>query len=515
MGELDDENDGFKNTQNTPPRIDTWGLDHLGNWAGAYDDPAQVLPSLRGHAITGDVDLNGQLDDDDVEYEHVVDARNELTDLNLFIDDTDQGLDPPVYDVNGNLVADNDFYYQYDAWNRLLRVSEVGDLEFNADGSIDDDEPGAWIVEFVYDALGRLIVTRHNWGGGDMRQAEYFYDGVRRIAEVFTDPIEGYGGSQAIEFTYAVQQGGNQTWTDREYVWSPFYVDDLVVQVDAEDHPLYALQDANENVVGLVNEYGEVLSQYTLDPFGTVRVAEKLEQAHAVNRVAHQGLFAIRLSGVPTDEQLVAGEPMLYYNRNRILDPAKGRPLQRDPNATGLELASALATIGSPLQDGLDAIDLIEVSADGLNLYAYTRSNPFAYNDPSGLTTGSSLDLLQTQRGIASMLNALLTGASSVGSTIQGAFSTAAAYGATSAYGHTIAAGSLVGVYSAASVDALTAGSAFSDFLDWASFASERQHYVSRIEGQIRVIEEHFAKLVTLQPSSTPEGIGGRVPVAA
>jgi YD repeat-containing protein len=138
---------------------------------------------------------------DFIEQVHNVDARNEIEDVahDAEIDGTpSSSTEDTVYDVNGNLVADGSFYYQYDAWNRLLRVSHVGDLTFNADSSIDDGEPGDWIVEFVYDALGRLIVTRHNWGGGDMRQAEYFYDGVRRIAEVFTDLIEGDGGSRPI-----------------------------------------------------------------------------------------------------------------------------------------------------------------------------------------------------------------------------------------------------------------------------------------------------------------------------
>ena len=219
-----------------------------------------------------------------------------------------------------------------------------------------------------------------------VRQAEFFYDGVRRIAEVIKDPIEGFGGSRPIEFTYAAPDGnGNQTWTDREYFWSPFYVDHLVVQVDATDEPLYALQDANENVVGLVNDYGEVLSEYTLDPYGTIHVAEKLEQAHAVNRVAHQGLFAIPLGGAPTDETFVGGQPTVYYMRIRILDADKDRTLQRDPNATGLAVNDDLAFDGFALSPHLGDFDLQAHFVDGLNTYAYVSSNPLVRMDPSGL----------------------------------------------------------------------------------------------------------------------------------
>jgi YD repeat-containing protein len=186
------------------------------NWAAEYDDG--VLSDRFGHYVSGDLD-GDEADGDHVSALHGVDLRNELVDIDhdAEIDGVpSSSLEATVYDVNGNLVADGSFYYQYDAWNRLLRVSEVGDLEFNADGSIDDDEPGAWIVEFVYDALGRLIVTRHNWGdeSGDFRSTEYLYDGARRIAETIRDPIEDAGTPRAITFTYAVQYfDGTQKWS--------------------------------------------------------------------------------------------------------------------------------------------------------------------------------------------------------------------------------------------------------------------------------------------------------------
>jgi hypothetical protein len=41
-----------------------------------------------------------------------------------------------VYDRNGNLVADGAYHFQYDAWGRLIQVSEIGTLAFDAGGEV-------------------------------------------------------------------------------------------------------------------------------------------------------------------------------------------------------------------------------------------------------------------------------------------------------------------------------------------------------------------------------------------
>jgi len=59
-----------------------------------------------------------------------------------------------------------------------------------------------------------------------------------------------------------------------QYVWSPFYVDALVLRdrdTDANgtlDERAYAQQDANYNVTGLLSAGGSVLERYAYDPFG-------------------------------------------------------------------------------------------------------------------------------------------------------------------------------------------------------------------------------------------------------
>ena len=91
-----------------------------------------------------------------------------------------------------------------------------------------------------------------------------YYDGVRRIAEVHRDPLAqaGIGGNPN-------PQGSHTTYTDREYVWGPDYVDECLWQIDRPGNTAFVLQEANFNVVGLTDPQGALLQQYDYDPYGT------------------------------------------------------------------------------------------------------------------------------------------------------------------------------------------------------------------------------------------------------
>src|SRR5207244_2699133 len=102
---------------------------------------------------------------------------------------------------------------------------------------------------------------------------EFFYDGVRRIQEVITRhlnavPVENDelvavtdDGDPGQPAPPPPQQTG--TWTDREYIYGPDYVDEFVCQIDRYGAAIYMLQDANYNVVALLTPAGGVLEQYT------------------------------------------------------------------------------------------------------------------------------------------------------------------------------------------------------------------------------------------------------------
>src|SRR5260370_40951264 len=67
-----------------------------------------------------------------------------------------------------------------------------------------------------------------------------------------------------------------------QYVWSPVYVDALVLRDrDADgnsgnglEERLWVQQDANSNVTALVNSSGTVVERYVYDPYGQVTVLD-------------------------------------------------------------------------------------------------------------------------------------------------------------------------------------------------------------------------------------------------
>ena len=60
-----------------------------------------------------------------------------------------------------------------------------------------------------------------------------------------------------------------------QYVWSPTYVNDLVLRDRSTngngtfDERIYVQQDANHNVTAITSATGTVLERFTYDPYGT------------------------------------------------------------------------------------------------------------------------------------------------------------------------------------------------------------------------------------------------------
>jgi RHS repeat-associated protein len=152
-------------------------------------------------------------------------AQNEYTSIS--------SATTPTYDNNGNMTTDSTGQkYIYDAWNRLVKVE-------NSAGT-------STLETFAYDGLGRRIVA--DVGG---TTTVLFYSAAGQVLE------ESSGGE----------------YTNR-YVWSPVYVNALVLRDSiVEVGPalrLWVIQDANWNVVALVNASGSVVERFDYTPFGSV-----------------------------------------------------------------------------------------------------------------------------------------------------------------------------------------------------------------------------------------------------
>jgi YD repeat-containing protein len=166
-------------------------------------------------------------------------AQNEVTSVS--------GATTPTYDANGNMTqAETGLRFTYDAWNHLVAVK-------NSAGT-------TTLETFAYDGLSRRVANMVSSTTTDL----YFSAAWQVLEE---------------------KVGGN---VSARYVWSPVYVDALVLRdrdTDANgtlDERLWAQQDANFNVTALIDGTGGVVERYAYDPFGSVSIYD-------VNYVARSG----------------------------------------------------------------------------------------------------------------------------------------------------------------------------------------------------------------------------------
>ena len=138
-----------------------------------------------------------------------------------------------TYDSNGNLTTDqNGNTLVYDAWNRLVAYKNGGTT----------------LETMSYDGLGRRIIQNSGTA------TDLYYSDQWQVLE------EQVSGAAKIN-----------------YVWSPIYVDALVLR-DRDtgggtlSERLWVQQDANWNVTALVNSSGTVVERYIYDPYGAVTI---------------------------------------------------------------------------------------------------------------------------------------------------------------------------------------------------------------------------------------------------
>ena len=152
------------------------------------------------------------------------------------------------------------------------------------------------------------------------------------------------------------QSGGLYT---QRYVWSPNYVNEMIFRdTDTSETGLtptgesytrlWAVQDANYNVVALLNNSGTVVERYDYDPFGAVTVMSSsytVEDASSYNWV--YGFQGMRLDAVTGQNE----------SRSRLYTPPLGVWTSPDPSGLGPDV----------------------------NDYRFVQDEPIRLTDPSGL----------------------------------------------------------------------------------------------------------------------------------
>jgi RHS repeat-associated protein len=144
---------------------------------------------------------------------------------------------------------------------------------------------------------------------------------------------------------------------NKQYVWGIRYIDELILR-DNDTAPIdgtlnirhYALQDANFNVVALINTNGSVGRRFEYDAYGHSITLEA-----DFTPGAYEYDFEYRYAGYRWDY-----ETYLLQVRNRWYHPRLGRWLSRDP---------------------------IGYAGGTLNLYEYVDANPVGDIDAFGMAT--------------------------------------------------------------------------------------------------------------------------------
>jgi RHS repeat-associated protein len=250
-----------------------------------------------------------------------------------------------VYDEKGNLLDDGSQLFEYDAWNRLVRVS--------------DKASGAERARYQIDALGRRWrkiepdrTTTHIYSGarllGDyepsgsfqVMKRRYLYgaglDEVIAIDVLQQGPIGGGGGGQS---AMAMAGGGSQQSTYKRY---------------------FVYQDALGSTELITTNLNAVFERYEYDAFGQAVVKNSSGNpiigayGRAVSAIKNPFWFAAARWDIESGQ---------YHVRARQYEPLAGRFVSRDP-------------LGY---------------VDGPNLYGYAHSDPVNWNDPFGLEAGNGV----------------------------------------------------------------------------------------------------------------------------
>lgn len=296
-----------------------WSLDETGNWSGFKQSD---------HGTTWSLDQT-----------RTANPVNELTAINATVGEQ---WATPKYDANGNMttiprpgldrpswanlttdqwaaLTVNDWarmevvpMYQatYDAWNRLVKLTEPGATTA---------EP---VQENQYDGRGYRIVTK-TYTAGTLAETRHAY---------FTDQW------QCVE-----ERLGTSTTPDRQFVWDVRYIDDLIlrdrsVSGGTLNERLHALQDANWNVTAVVDSTGAVQERYEYDPYGVTAVLAPTIAVRQANNFTWETAYA----GYRWNQAV-----RLFIVRNRYCDPSLGTWLTCDPHtySDSLSLYEYVASI--------------------------------------------------------------------------------------------------------------------------------------------------------------------------
>ena len=274
--------------------------------------------------------------DTPIVYPGAAQRTGTFNDLNQLTNLSGQGL---TYDLNGNLLADGQRNYAWDAENRLIRITYPA-------------QPG--------------------------KQTQFAYDGYGRRVAIVSTPV---GGGSAITTSYIwcdaqlcqARAGGNSP--TRSYYAEGEFIP------GSPGQPYYYGSDQIGSV-RRVFASSTSAPAYGYDPYGNA-----LQGTSPLTDFGYAGLFFNAESG-------------LYLTKYRIYDPGAGRWLSRDPDGeSGARYLDRRAgrtayRLGGTILSGRlnlesPAWPSARVEDSKPNLYGYANQNPISVVDRSGKSSAA------------------------------------------------------------------------------------------------------------------------------
>jgi RHS repeat-associated protein len=162
--------------------------------------------------------------------------------------------------TDGGSAASNSF-------NKQNEETAAGNanLAFDNNGNTTTDDQGKTLV---YDAWNRLVAYKN----GSTTLENYKYDGLNR--RIVQNPGTATDLYYSAAWQVLEERTGGVTTATLQYVWSPVYVDALILRDRSTqnngtlDERSWVQQDANWNITALLNGSGLPVQRYFYDPYG-------------------------------------------------------------------------------------------------------------------------------------------------------------------------------------------------------------------------------------------------------
>jgi RHS repeat-associated protein len=333
MGRGDLNEGGTALVPGTKKFAESWTLDATGNWLGyrrdEEGDGVWELDQSRTHS-----------------------AANEIVTLG---DSPAHAAHDRVGNMTRTMVgteANHHFDLTYDAWNRLVRVS--------------DSETHDIVTEYNYDGRGVRIAKR-SYTAGQLDQTRHYYYSSRW---------------QVLE-----ERIGDCASANRQFVWGLRHVDDLVLRdrdatgYGALDERLYALQDPNWNVTALAQRGGAIAERYAYSAYGEHRTLSADYVSRAESHWSWEYVYTARSWDADVN---------LGHYRTRDYHPSLGRFTARDFHAAA-GASNVYAYVDNSPTRSVDPLGMQGVAAVPPDLFEAL----FLYYEQTGISSFTTAEFMK------------------------------------------------------------------------------------------------------------------------